>query len=362
MSMQYRTLGRTGLKVSAITMGTFTFGGRGAFANAASQGVAEARDLVDVCLSHGVNLFDTANMYSLGLSEQILGEVLHGRDVDAMVTSKARMPIGDGVNDQGTSRWHLIRECERSLKRLKRDHIDIYYMHEWDGLTAVEETMAALDTLVRDGKVRYVGCSNYSAWHVMKSLAAADAMGGTRFATQQIHYTLEAREAEYELLPLSVAEDLGVLVWSPLAAGLLSGKHQRGQDTPTDSRQASGWDEPPIRDKERLWKIVDALNAIAKHRGISVAQVSLAWLLTRPAISSLVVGGRNTQQFEDSLKAPELVLDEQELQSLNDASRLPLIYPYWHQHNFASPRFNKADRALHDSYPDRHYGGEDSLT
>ncbi|MFK7995972.1 MAG: aldo/keto reductase [Granulosicoccus sp.] len=359
--MQYRTLGRTGLKVSAITMGTFTFGGRGAFSCAASHNVKEARSLVDVCLSHGVNLFDTANMYSLGLSEEILGEVLHGRDADAMVTSKARMPIGEGVNDQGTSRWHLIRECERSLKRLKRDHIDIYYVHEWDGLTAVEETMAALDTLVRDGKVRYTGCSNYSAWHVMKSLAAADAMHATRFATQQIHYTLEAREAEYELLPLSVAEDLGVLVWSPLAAGLLSGKHRRELAVPADSRQAAGWDEPPIRDKERLWRIVDVLVSIAEMRGVSAAQVNLAWLLTRPAIASLVVGGRSIKQFEDSLQATELELTEDEIRQLDNVSRLPLIYPYWHQHNFALPRFGKADLALHASYPDRHYGGEDPL-
>lgn len=359
--MQYRTLGRTGLKVSAITMGTFTFGGRGGFSRAASQSVDDARDLVDVCLTHGVNLFDTANMYSLGLSEETLGEVLHGRDVDAMVTSKARMPIGEGVNDQGTSRWHLIRECERSLKRLKRDHIDIYYVHEWDGLTAVEETMAALDTLVSDGKVRYVGCSNYSGWHVMKSLAAADAMNGTRFATQQIHYTLEAREAEYELLPLSVAEELGVLVWSPLAAGLLSGKHRRDQAAPADSRQAAGWDEPPIRDKERLWRIVDVLNTIAHSRGICAAQVSLAWLLTRPAITSLVVGARTVEQFEETLQAPELELTDDELKQLDDVSRLPLIYPYWHQHNFALPRLSKADLVLHASYPDRHYGGDDPL-
>ncbi|MFK7892449.1 MAG: aldo/keto reductase [Granulosicoccus sp.] len=359
--MHYRTLGRTGLQLSTLTMGTFTFGGQGAFARTASQGVPEARDLVDVCLAHGVNLFDTANMYSLGLSEEILGEVLQGRDVDAMVTSKARMPIGEGVNDQGASRWHLIRECERSLKRLRRDHIDIYYVHEWDGLTAVEETMAALDTLVRDGKVRYVGCSNYSAWHVMKSLAAADAANGVRFATQQIHYTLEAREAEYELLPLSVAEQLGVLVWSPLAAGLLSGKHRRGQPVPEGTRQAAGWNEPPIRDANRLWRIVDALVNIGDAHGVSAARVALAWLLTRPAITSLVVGARTVEQYEDTLQACELQLSADELQQLDDASRLPLIYPYWHQHNFALPRMSEADRALHASYPDRHYGGDDPL-
>ena len=359
--MQYRTLGRTGLKVSALTMGTFTFGGEGNFAMAGSQGVKEARRLVDVCLEHGVNLFDTANMYSTGLAEEILGEVLEGRYDDILVTSKARMPIGGGPNDEGTSRYHLIRECERSLKRLRTDHIDIYYVHEWDGLTPVEETMAALDTLVQHGKVRYVGCSNYSGWHVMKSLAAADRRHATRFATQQIHYTLEARESEYELLPLSVAEGLGVLVWSPLAAGLLSGKHRRGQPAPEGSRQAAGWDEPPIRDPERLWNIVDALVGIGEAHGVSAARVALAWLLTRPAVSSLVVGGSDEAQFRDSLQAVELTLSDEELRRLDDVSRLPLIYPYWHQHNFALPRFGEADRALHDSYPDRHYRGEDPL-
>jgi aryl-alcohol dehydrogenase-like predicted oxidoreductase len=216
--MQYRTLGRSGLKVSAITMGTFTFGGEGPFGMVGKQGVAEAQRLVDLCIDHGVNLFDTANMYSTGTSETILGEVLEGRYDDILVTSKVRMRIGDGPNDEGASRWHIIRECERSLKRLRTDHIDLYYIHEWDGLTPVEETMAALDTLVQQGKVRYTGCSNYSAWHVMKSLAAAGGAPG-RFATQQIHYTLEAREAEYELLPLSVDQGLGVLVWSWLGAG-----------------------------------------------------------------------------------------------------------------------------------------------
>jgi aryl-alcohol dehydrogenase-like predicted oxidoreductase len=358
--MQYRTLGRSGLKVSAITMGTFTFGGEGPFGMVGKQGVAEAQRLVDLCIDHGVNLFDTANMYSTGTSETILGEVLEGRYDDILVTSKVRMRIGDGPNDEGASRWHIIRECERSLKRLRTDHIDLYYIHEWDGLTPVEETMAALDTLVQQGKVRYTGCSNYSAWHVMKSLAAAGGAPG-RFATQQIHYTLEAREAEYELLPLSVDQGLGVLVWSPLAAGLLTGKHRRGQAAPDGSRQAAGWNEPPIRDTERLWRIVDALTEIAAGHGVSAAQVALAWLLTRPAVSSLVVGGRTEDQFRENFRAVDLTLGEAELQRLNDVSRLPLIYPYWHQHNFTRDRFSEADQALHADYPDRHYGGEDPL-
>ncbi|MEM1428700.1 MAG: aldo/keto reductase [Pseudomonadota bacterium] len=359
--MEYRRLGTTGLKISAITMGTFTFGGQGPFARVGAQCVPEARRLVDLCLDHGVNMFDTANMYSTGLSEEILGEALSGKPETAMITTKARMPIADGPNDQGASRWHLIRECERSLKRLGRDHIDLYYIHEWDGATPVEETMSALDTLVRQGKVRYTGCSNYSGWHVMKSLAAADRAGGTRFAAQQIHYTLEAREAEYELLPLAVDQGIGVQVWSPLAAGLLSGKHRRGRDAAAGSRQSAGWNEPPIRDAERLWRIVDTLVEIGAAHHVSAAQVALAWLLTRPAISSLVVGGRTEEQFRDNFAALSLNLAAEELQRLNDVSRLPLHYPYWHQHNFARASFTEADQALHADYPDRHYGGEDPL-
>ncbi len=348
--MEYRTLGRSGLKVSAIAMGTFTFGGKGPFGMVGNQGVPEARRLVDVCIDHGVNLFDTANMYSTGLSEEILGEVLEGRRESVLINTKARMRIGDGPNDEGTSRFHLIRECERSLKRLRTDYIDIYFIHEWDGTTPVEEKMAALDTLVQHGKVRYIGCSNYSGWQVMKSLAAADRAMGARFVTQQIHYTLEAREAEYELLPLSVDQGLGVMVWSPLAAGLLSGRHRRGQGAPEGTRQFAGWTEPPIRDEEKLWRIVDVLVEIGAAHGASAAQVALAWLLTRPAISSLVVGGRNEAQFIDNFKAVDLKLTPEDLSRLNEVSRVPYIYPYWHQGNFATARFSEADWALHRDY------------
>ena len=348
--MEYRTLGRSGLKVSVITMGTFTFGGKGPFGMVGQQGVPEARRLVDLCIDNGVNVFDTANMYSTGLSEEILGEVLDGRREQVLITSKARMRIGDGPNDEGVSRYHLIRECERSLKRLRTDHIDIYYMHEWDGTTPVEEKMAALDTLVQQGKVRYVGCSNYSGWHIMKSLMAADRDRRPRFVTQQIHYTLEAREAEYELLPISVDQGLGVLVWSPLAAGLLTGKHRRGQPTPEGSRQFAGWTEPPIRNEEKLWSIVDVLVEIGEAHGVSAAQVALAWLLTRPSVSSLVVGGRNEAQFMDNFGAVSLRLTAEDMDRLNAVSQVPLIYPYWHQRNFATDRFCEADWALHRDY------------
>ncbi|MDO8327949.1 MAG: aldo/keto reductase, partial [Cypionkella sp.] len=243
-----------------------------------------------------------------------------------------------------------IRECERSLKRLRTDHIDIYYMHEWDGLTPVDEKLAALDTLVQQGKVRYIGCSNYSGWHIMKSLAVSDRDRRPRFVTQQIHYTLEAREAEYELLPISVDQGLGVLVWSPLAAGLLSGKHRRGVATPEGSRQFAGWTEPPIRDVEKLWNIVDVLVSIGDSRGISAAQVALAWLLTRPAVSSLVFGGRTEAQFRDNFAAVSLKLTAEEVARLTEVSTIPLIYPYWHQRNFATERFSPADLALHQDF------------
>ena len=349
--MEYRVLGKSGLKVSAISMGTFSFGGVGAFSKVASQDVSDARRLVDVCIDGGVNLFDTANMYSLGRSEEILGEALKGRRDSVLISSKARMRIGDGPNDEGTSRFHLIRECERSLKRLQTEHIDIYHMHEWDGVTPLDEMLSALDSLIRSGKVRYIGCSNYSGWHLMKALGVADQRRLSRFVTQQIHYTLEAREAEYELLPISVDQGLGVTVWSPLAAGLLSGAFGRNK-TPKDSRQAEGWSEPPIRDKDRLWAIVDILEEIAAERGVTAAQVSLAWTLTRPAVCSLVVGGLTEQHFRENIAAVDLKLDAKDHERLNQISRPPYIYPYWHQHNFAMERFSDADQALHSNYKD----------
>jgi aryl-alcohol dehydrogenase-like predicted oxidoreductase len=257
-----------------------------------------------------------------------------------LIASKARMRIGDGPNDEGLSRHHLIRECERSLKRLKSDVIDIYLLHEWDGATPLEETMSALDTLVRQGKVRYVGCSNFSGWHIMKALAISDRDRLPRFVTQQIHYTLEAREAEYELLPISLDQGLGVMVWSPLAGGLLSGKYSRDKAT---ARQLAGWNEPPIRDEDRLWAIVDTLAEIGKERGVSAAQIALAWLLGRPAVATLVVGGRSEQQFRDNIAAASLTLTEDENRRLDAVSRPPLLYPYWHQRWTARGRLGPAD-------------------
>jgi aryl-alcohol dehydrogenase-like predicted oxidoreductase len=348
--MRYRQLGASGLRVSVLTMGTMTFGGAGGFASVGSTDLEGARRQVDRCLEAGINLIDTADVYSDGLSEEILGQVLDGQRDDVLVATKARMPMGDGPNDAGLSRHHLVRECEASLRRLRTDRIDLYQVHEWDGQTPLEETLQALDDLVHAGKVRYVGCSNYAGWQLMKALGIAERRGLARFASQQIHYTLQAREAEYELLPIAVDQGLGVLVWSPLAGGLLSGKYRRGQPPPEGSRLLSGWDEPPVRDQEQLYDIVEVVVEVAKDRGASPARVALAWLLDRPAVSSVVIGARTEEQLADNLGAADLSLSEEELARLEQVSRPPLLYPYWHQAKTASDRLGPADLSLLGPY------------
>ncbi|WP_248447034.1 aldo/keto reductase [Sinorhizobium meliloti] len=344
--MEYRRLGRSGLKISTITMGTMTIGGGGKFAQVGDVGVADARRYVDLCLDAGVNLIDTADIYSTGACEEIIGEVLGGKRKDGvLIATKARFSMGPGPNDGGLSRHHLISACEASLKRLKTDVIDLYQVHEWDGQTPLEETMEALDTLVRQGKVRYIGCSNYSGWHIMKALGISALEHRQRFVSQQIHYTLEAREAEYELVPISIDQDLGILVWSPLAGGLLSGKHRRGQ-SPEGTRQLAGWNEPPIRDEERLWKIVDMLVAIAAERNVSPAQIALAWLIGRDAVTSVIIGGRTEDQFRDNLAAAGLKLTDEERELLDAVSLPPVLYPYWHQLWTAKDRLGEADLSL----------------
>jgi aryl-alcohol dehydrogenase-like predicted oxidoreductase len=344
--MRYRQLGASGLRVSVLSMGTMTFGGKGGFASVGSTDLDEARRQLDACLEAGINLVDTANVYSAGLSEEIVGQALQGRRDDVLLATKARMPMGDGPNDAGLSRHHLVRECEASLRRLRTDHVDLYQVHEWDGQTPLEETLEALDDLVHAGKVRYVGCSNYAGWQLMKALGIAERRGLTRFVSQQIHYTLQAREAEYELLPIAVDQGLGVLVWSPLAGGLLSGKYRRGEAGPEESRLLSGWDEPPVRDQDKLYDVVDVLVEVAKGRGASPAQVALAWLLERPAVTSLVVGARNREQLADNLGAADLALEDEERRRLEEVSRPPLLYPYWHQAKTAADRLGPADLSL----------------
>jgi aryl-alcohol dehydrogenase-like predicted oxidoreductase len=258
--------------------------------------------------------------------------------------------MGDGPNDAGLSRHHLISECEASLRRLGTDHIDLYQMHAWDGATPLDETLSALDDLVHAGKVRYVGCSNYSGWHLMKALATSDRLGLSRFVSQQIYYSLQAREAEYELIPVAVDQGVGVLVWSPLAGGLLSGKYRRGAQAPVGSRRFEGWLEPPVRDEAQLFDVVDALIEIAGSRGVSPAQVALSWLLDRPAVTSLVIGARTDEQLADNLGAADLELAPDERAWLDEVSRAPLLYPYWHQAKLATDRLSPADETLLNQY------------
>ena len=343
--MEYRRLGRSGLFVSALTLGTMTFGGQGGFSKVGATDVAGARRQVDMCLDAGINLFDTANIYSGGESEEILGEAISGRRDDLLLATKVRMPVGDGPNDTGLSRYHIIRECEGSLMRLATDYIDLYQVHEWDGLTPLEETLEALDTLVKSGKVRYVGSSNYSGWQLMKALGISERLGLQRYISQQIHYTLQAREAEYELVPLAVDQGCSILVWSPLAGGLLSGKYRRDRDA-SEGRHVAGWDEPPVYDTDKLYDTVDVLVEIADGRGVSAARVALAWLLGRPGVASVIVGARTDEQLADNLKAAELELSEEERRRLDEVSALPLIYPFWHQAKTASDRLGPADLSL----------------
>jgi aryl-alcohol dehydrogenase-like predicted oxidoreductase len=344
--MEYRQLGNSGLRVSALTLGTMTFGGTGNFAAVGSTDVEGATRQIDLCLDRGVNFIDTANVYSNGLSEEILGEAIKGRRDRVVLATKARMPMGDGPNDAGLSRHHLIAECENSLRRMNVDHIDLYQVHEWDGHTPLEETMEALDALQRSGKVRHIGVSNYAGWQLMKALAVADRHGYHRFVTQQIYYSLQARDAEYELVPIAIDQGIGILVWSPLAGGLLSGKYRRGVEGPAGSRQLSDWDEPPVRDQEQLYDIVDALVEIGAGHGVSAAQVALAWLLGRPGIVSLIVGARTEEQLADNLGAADLKLSDGERDRLEELSRPPLLYPYWHQAKTASDRLSPADLTL----------------
>ncbi|MFZ1963345.1 MAG: aldo/keto reductase [Roseiarcus sp.] len=345
--MEYRQLGNSGLKISVLTMGTMTFGGKGAFAKIGDVSLAEVRRLIDIVADAGVNLIDTADIYSAGASEAMLGEAMGGKRKPGMlIASKARYATGEGPNDAGLSRWHLIRACDESLKRLRTDVIDLYQVHEWDGLTPLEETLEALDSLVCAGKVRYVGCSNFSGWHVMKAMEIARRDGRIPFVSQQIHYTLQAREAEYELIPIALDQRLGVLVWSPLAGGLLSGKHRRNKSAPAGTRVTAGWKEPPIADEGKLWDIVDELVAIGEAHGVSAARVALAWTLGRPGVTSIVVGGRTEAQFRDNLACVEVKLTAAERARLDKVSQPTLIYPYWHQAWTANERLGAPDLAL----------------
>jgi aryl-alcohol dehydrogenase-like predicted oxidoreductase len=345
-AMQYRQLGNSGLRVSTLTLGTMGFGGTGWATPVGQIGLAGAREQIELARAAGVNLIDTADVYSNGLSEEILGEALGSDRDDVLIATKARMSMGEGPNDAGLSRHHLIRSVEASLRRLRTDHIDLYQVHEWDGQTPLEETLTALDDLVRSGKIRYIGASNYAGWHLMKALAISDQRNLQRFVSQQIYYSLQNRDAESELVPVALDQGLGILVWSPLAGGLLSGKYRRGVQPPEGSRHLSDWDEPPVNDQEKLYDTIETAVEIGKAHGVSAAQVALAYTLAKPAVTSLVVGARTTEQLSDNLAAADLVLTPDEIARLDQVSGEPLRYPYWHQAANGSDRLSPADLSL----------------
>jgi aryl-alcohol dehydrogenase-like predicted oxidoreductase len=346
--MEYRQLGRSGLRVSCLTLGTMTFGGRGQFRDVGETDLEGARRQIAMALEAGINLIDTADVYSDGAAEEIVGEALTGRRDEVLLATKARFPMGPGPNDAGLSRQHLIEACEASLRRLRTDHIDLYQVHEWDGQTPLEETLAALDHLLQSGKVRYVGCSNFGGWQVMKALGIAQATGLPRFVSQQVYLSLQERSAEYEIVPSALDQGLGLLIWSPLAGGLLSGKYRRGEPPPPGSRHASEWDEPPVYDEDKLYDTVEVLVEIASRRDVSPARVALAWLLGRPGITTVIIGARTDEQLADNLAAAELELSDDETRRLEAVSRPPLLYPFWHQRKTASDRLSAADLSLID--------------
>jgi aryl-alcohol dehydrogenase-like predicted oxidoreductase len=344
--MQYRQLGSSGLRVSTLTLGTMGFGGTGWASPVGQIGVAGAREQIAIARDAGVNLIDTADVYSSGLSEEILGEALGGDRDEVLIATKVRMPMGDGPNDAGLSRHHIIRSAEASLRRLRTDHIDLYQVHEWDGQTPLEETLTALDDLVRSGKVRYIGASNYAGWHLMKALGISERRRLERFVSQQIYYSLQNRDAEAELVPVALDQGLGILVWSPLAGGLLSGKYRRGVTAPAGSRHLSEWDEPPVNDEDKLYDVIEVAVEIGKAHGVSAAPVALAYTLAKPAVTSLIVGARTAEQLRDNLAAADLQLSADEIARLDQVSGEPLRYPYWHQANTSSDRLSPADLSL----------------
>jgi len=333
--MEYRILGGSGLKVSALSFGTGTFAGSNEFFKAwGSTDVAEARRLLDICFEAGVNLFDTADIYSYGQSEEVLGKALEGKRDKALISTKATFRFGDGPNDVGSSRFHLTKSLEASLRRLNTDYVDIYHLHGFDALTPLEETLDTLNTFVRDGKVRYIACSNFSGWHLMKSLGISDRYGWTRYAGHQVYYSLIGREYEWELMPLALDQKVGALVWSPLGWGRLTGKIRRGQPLPEVSRLHKTSEQGPQVSDDYFYKVVDALEAIARETGKTVPQIALNWVLQRPTVSSVIMGARNEEQLRQNLAAEGWNLTTEQVAQLDRASEVQAVYPYWHQRQF----------------------------
>jgi aryl-alcohol dehydrogenase-like predicted oxidoreductase len=331
--MEYRQLGASGLNVPVLSFGTATFGGGNEFFKAwGDTQLEEAKKLVNLCMDAGVNFFDTANVYSRGTSEEILGQALEGIARDrVLISTKTTFRMGDGPNDFGSSRLNLIKSAEDSLKRLKTDYIDVYHMHGFDGNTPVEETLHALEDLITSGKVRYIACSNFSGWHLMKSLSISEKYGWAKYIAHQAYYSLLDREFEWELMPLGVNQNVSTIVWSPLSSSRLSGKYRRDKPTPEDSRLSKGGAHGPATNFERLYTIVDALDEVAEEVGKSVAQVALNWLLQRPTIANLVIGARNEEQLKQNLAAVGWNLTTDQVKKLDEASNVDPIYPYWHQ-------------------------------
>ena len=329
--MEYTTLGNTGLLVSRICFGTMTFGdGRGMFKAIGAQGQAEADALVKTSLEGGVNFFDTADVYTEGESEKILGQSLKNLKVarkDVVIATKVYGRVGPGRNDVGASRGHIMDGVEASLRRLQTDHIDLYQIHANDSITPVEETLRALDALVQQGKVRYIGCSNWQAWKIAKALGLSQFKNLARFETLQAYYSIAGRDLEREIVPLLEEEKVGLLVWSPLAGGLLSGKFSRTNQKPADSRRSEF--DFPLVDKERTWKILDVIAPIARVHGCSAARVSLAWLLAKPVVTSIIIGAKRLDQLNDNLAAMDLKLAPDEIKQLDEISALPPEYPGW---------------------------------
>jgi aryl-alcohol dehydrogenase-like predicted oxidoreductase len=339
--MEFRRLGHSGLKVPVLCFGAATFGGSGEFFKAwGSSDVAEATRLVDICLDAGVNLFDTADVYSQGLSEEILGQAIVGRRDKVLISTKATFPMGGGPNDFGSGRAHLVQACEASLRRLGTDYIDIYHMHGQDTFTPVEETMDTLNTLVRSGKVRYLACSNFSGWQLMKSIAASDRHGWSRYVGHQVYYSVIGRDYEHELLPLGIDQGVGAIIWSPLGWGRLTGKIRRGHPLPAGSRLHTTAENGPQMDDEYLYKVVDALDEVAKETERPLPQVALNWLLQRPTVSTVIIGARNEAQLRQNLATAEWNLTPEQVAKLDAASATPAPYPYWHQKQF--PGLNPA--------------------
>ncbi|MEJ0095467.1 MAG: aldo/keto reductase [Methylocella sp.] len=333
--MEHRRLGGSGFNVPVLSFGTGTFGGKGEFFSAwGATDVKDATRLVDICLEAGLNLFDSADIYSAGAAEEVLGEAIKGRRNKVLISTKATFRSGQGPNDVGSSRFHLIEAVEGSLRRLRTDYIDLFQLHGFDALTPVEETLSTLDDLVRAGKIRYVGCSNFSGWHLMKSLAVADRYNLPRYIANQAYYSLVGRDYEWELMPLGLDQKVGCFVWSPLGWGRLTGKIRRGQPAPAVSRLPKTADMGPQIDEDYLYRVVDALDEVAKETGKSVPQIALNWLLQRPTVSSVIIGARNEEQLRQNLGAVGWNLTPAQVAKLDAASKRPAPYPYWHQHGF----------------------------